>query len=232
MDKMIGVLGGMGSLASETFYKMVIEMTEVDCDQDYPNMVIFNDAAMPDRTKAILANDYDEVADKILNDLEKLKVCGCEAVGITCNTAHFFVDLLETKLPVKVIHMVNETVNKIAEEFPGSKVAILATDGTIKTGLYQKHMEASGLEPFVPDENLQKKVMYEIYDCVKAAKPVDKKVWSEIDKAIKDAGCTSAILGCTELSVIKEQNSLSDEYIDPMRVLAEKLIVYSGKRLR
>lgn len=232
MNNKIGVLGGMGSMASEIFYKMTIEMTDAQKDQDYMDMIIYSDAGMPDRTKAILEKNYAEVKDRILKDLTMLSSCGCKAVGITCNTAHFFVDLLDGELPVEVVHMVRETTKAISEKLPGSRVAILATDGTIKTGLYENYLKDAGLEPYIPSPEVQEKVMYEIYDCIKAGKAGDMETWEEIEKSIKQAGCESAILGCTELSVIKSQNQLSDYYVDPMRILAEKLITISGKKLK
>ena len=232
MEKRIGVLGGMGSAASETFYKLTIDMTEAECDQDYMDMIIYSDSGMKDRTRAILEKDYTEVSERILGDIELLEKSGCEAIGITCNTAHFFVDLLGDRIKVRVVHMIRETVNFINSRFPGGKIAILATDGTIKTGLYENYLKEAGLEPYIPSEEIQKKVMYEIYDCIKAGKPADMEVWNQIDKAIKDQGCCAAILGCTELSVIKDRNSLSAYYVDPMRILASKLIEISGKKMK
>ena len=94
MEKKIGIIGGMGAAASCLFYKYVTDMTEVSCDQEHLNMIILSDASMPDRTQAILAGDYDEVEKKMLGDALTLQNCGCEAIGVTCNTAHFFVDYL------------------------------------------------------------------------------------------------------------------------------------------
>lgn len=232
MDRIVGILGGMGSAASETFYKMVVEMTDAARDQDHVNMVIYNDAGMPDRTKAILEKNYDEVRERMLRDIHKLEDFGCEAVGVTCNTAHFFVDMLEGKFHIPVIHMIKETVRRAAVKNPGGKTAVLATDGTIKTELYQKYMEEAGLEPFIPAWDIQAKVMYEIYDRIKEGRDADRDVWEKIDRNIRNAGCVMAILGCTELSVIKEQLGLGDFYMDPMRVLAKLTILFSGKKLK
>jgi len=117
-------------------------------------------------------------------------------------------------------------------ETPGAKVAVLATDGTIKTGLYQKHMEAAGLTAYAPSEEIQKEVMYQIYDRIKSGLVWDAASWDRIEEAVKSAGCQKAIMACTELSVIKADNGLSDFYVDPMEVLAEKVILFSGRRLK
>lgn len=232
MDRKIGVIGGMGPMASQLFYKYVTEMTDAACDQEHVRMIIYSDSEMPDRTGAILRGEYEEVYSRMLEDAKALENCGCEAIAITCNTAHFFGDMIADKLHIPIIHMIRETTAKIAGEQPGAKVAVLATDGTIKTGLYQKHMEAAGLIPYAPEPEIQKEVMHQIYDRVKAGLPWDEPSWERIEKAVKDAGCSKAILGCTELPIIKRENNLDDYYVDPMEVLAEKVIEFSGKKLK
>ncbi|MGC2873405.1 aspartate/glutamate racemase family protein [Ihubacter sp. rT4E-8] len=232
MSKKIGVLGGMGPMASQLFYKMVTEMTYAECDQDHVNMIICSDTSMPDRTGAILSGQLEEVHDKMLANAKMLEGCGCQAVAITCNTAHYFADMIANDLGIPIIHMIKETVEKLTESDPGGKIAILATDGTIQTGIYQKRMEEAGLRPYVPEPELQKIVMYQIYDCIKAGKAYDAEQWKYLDEAVRSAGCTHAIMGCTELSVIKSDEGLGEFYVDPMKVLAEKVIRFSGREMK
>ncbi len=232
MDKMIGVLGGMGSMASQLFYKMVLDRTDAKCDQEHVRMLILNDSSMPDRTKAILSHDYDKVDRQMLSDFQLLERGGCEAIAITCNTAHFFADRLKDKIGIPIIHMIEETSAEIARRHPGGRVAVLATDGTVQTGLYQKRLEKYNLIPFIPSEEMQKIVMYQIYDRIKKGLPWDKDAWMKLEQYIKDNDCCCAVMACTELSVIKEDNNLDDFYFDPMSVLAEKAVEYSGKKLK
>ncbi len=232
MKRKIGVLGGMGPMASQLFYKMVTERAVAECDQDHVSMILCSDTSMPDRTEAILSGQLMEVHDKMLSDAKMLEDCGCQALAITCNTAHYFADMIADELSVPIIHMIKETVGKLSEMDPGSKVAVLATDGTIKTGIYQKRMEEAGLKPYVPEPELQQIVMHQIYDCVKAGRPFDAEKWNVLDKTVRAAGCTHAIMGCTELSVIKADEGLDDFYLDPMEVLAEKVIQFSGGEVK
>ena len=85
----IGVLGGMGPAATCLFYKMITEKTEAYKDQDHINMIIYSDASMPDRTEAILGQSFDDVADKMMEDIRILEKAGCRAIFVTCNTAHW-----------------------------------------------------------------------------------------------------------------------------------------------
>ena len=232
MEQKIGIIGGMGPMASQLFYKLVTDHTAADCDQDHLNMVILSDTAMPDRTAAILSGKIQPVRQQLLQDAQLLEQCGCSAIGITCNTAHYFANLIQGELHIPILHMINETVNAIAKAAPGSKVALLATDGTIKTGIYQEPMEAAGLHPYILPPEMQKNVMYQIYDRIKSGKPRDDEKWRQLDAHLKAAGCDCAVLGCTELSVIKADNCLDSFYIDPLEVLARKVITFAGKEVK
>ena len=111
-------------------------------------------------------------------------------------------------------------------------MGILATDGTIRTGLYQKALEVRGLTPWTPPAEIQKEVMHQIYDRVKKGLPCDQESWTRIEAAYRQAGCAAVVLACTELSVIKADEGLADWYVDPMEVLARKVIETAGKTYR
>lgn len=222
-------------MATELFYKMLIEKTAVSCDQGHLNTIILGHASMPDRTQAILSGDKErisEVSEKIYEDAHVLEELGCKAIGVTCNTAHYFVDMISDKVGIPFIHMIRETAKEVAKTAKNEKVGILATDGTIKTGLYQKALQDEGVIPCVLDREHQRLVMHEIYDCVKAGLPADDGAWEEIDDHLKKIGCKKALLACTELSVIKEEKQLSEYYVDPMEVMADRALEFMGKKTR
>ena len=153
---MLGVIGGMGPLATSLFYDMIIDKTGAKRDQDNLNMIILNHADMPDRTGAILSGETEEVRRKMLKDAMILELQGCDAIAVTCNTAHYFVDMIEKDVNIPFIHMIRETARELRKDFSGRPVAILATDGTIRTGLYQKEFEKNGILPY-PRRNARKR---------------------------------------------------------------------------
>ncbi|WP_246213212.1 cysteate racemase [Aminipila butyrica] len=232
MSKLVGILGGMGPMASQLFYKMVTDMTDAGCDQEHVNLLLYSDSSMPDRTAAILKGDYENVQAQLLADAQILERSGCQAIGITCNTAHFFADRIKDEIGIPIIHMIQETAQQVAEEAREQKVALLATDGTIRTRLYQDRLEQAGVVPVILPEDMQKMVMYQIYERIKNGKPCDEEKWAVLDEFIREAGCKRAILACTELSVIREELALDDFYVDPLRVLACEVIEFSGKKLK
>jgi aspartate racemase len=229
---MLGIIGGMGPKASLLFYQMITEKTGASTDQGNLDLILVSRASMPDRTDAILSGEKEKIERVkaiLLKDAALLEDAGCRAIAVTCNTAHYFVDMIEDQVKIPFIHMIRETGKRLEDEVPGGKVAILATDGTVKTGLYQKELEARGLEAYVPTEAIQKLVMATIYDLIKAGKPSDAHIWKEIEDEIKEASCDAAILACTELSIVKNELDLGEFYFDPMNIMAEACLSYCRK---
>ena len=167
---MLGIVGGMGPLASALFYEMLIRKTPAEKDQEHIDLILLSHSSMPDRTATILhgnENDKQLVRSLLEKDVERLVAAGCDEIVITCNTAHYFVARMPEELRKKVINLIDVTAEKIA--YSGKKrISILATDGTIRTGLYQKALEKAGIDSDIPDLDLQKIVMRIIYDHVKS----------------------------------------------------------------
>lgn len=235
MDRegILGVLGGMGPQATNTFYQRLIDRTQAESDQEHLQVLIWSDAKIPDRTAGILGGpeEAEKVYQALLAGAKLLEGAGCTVLAIPCNTSHYFADRLQQALNIPLIHMIRETVAAIGAM--GKKtVGILATDGTVRTGIYQTELTAAGLTPVVPPEPLQQVVMSIIYDEIKKGETGSREKFGEVDAWLRQAGCDCAILGCTELSVFRSLHSLPPFYIDAMEVLAEQAILRCGKQLR
>jgi len=230
-EQKLGVLGGMGPQATQVFYQFVLDRTDAVRDQDHLPAVILSDTGMPDRTKAILSGDTAELYARLLKDARLLETCGCTAIAVPCNTSHYFVDQLQREVNVPIIHMIREAAAALAAQ--GKKrPGILATEGTIRSGLYQKECAALGLEAYAPDEEIQKLVTSIIYDEIKQGEKGSRDKFANIDRALRKAGCDCAILACTELSVFATYHPLPPYYLDAMMVLAEQAVTRCGYPLR
>ena len=232
-EGILGVLGGMGPQATNTFYQRIIDRTQAETDQEHLRVLIWSDAKIPDRTAGILAGpeEAEKVYEALLAGAKLLEGAGCTVLAIPCNTSHYFADRLQAQLGIPIIHMIRETV--AALQAMGKKtVGILATDGTVQTGIYQKELTAAGLTPVTLPERLQKTVMSIIYDEIKKGETGSREKFGEVDAWLRQAGCDCAILGCTELSVYRVLHSLPPYYMDAMEVLAEQAILRCGKQLR
>lgn len=232
--KVLGVLGGMGPLATQLFYKMIIEKTDAGCDQEHLNMIILSHATMPDRTREILEGRTEELYELLAKDAQMLEANGAGVVSIPCNTSHVLLPRLQDNVGIPIINMVEETVRHIADTFqkPELRIAVLATDGTINMGLYQKSLEREGIIPVIPSPESQKLIMKIIYDGVKNGGEIDFSDFLTVQKEIFGQECQGAILACTELSCFKEIYKLPDYYIDAMGVLTEKSILACGGKIK
>jgi aspartate racemase len=163
-----------------------------------------------------------------------LEANGAGVIAIPCNTSHVLIERLQAGVGIPVINMIEETAAHISDSLkePDMKIAVLATDGTIQTGLYQKALEKAGIMPVIPSGESQKLVMKIIYDGVKKGGTIDFSDFLFIQKEIFGQGCKAAILACTELSCFKEMFRLPDFYIDAMEVLTEKSILACGGKIK
>ncbi len=229
MKKILGVIGGMGPEATAYFYEEVIAHTKALRDQDHIDMVILSHASMPDRTAAINTGEHEALLASMKGEIEKLEKCGAGNIAIPCNTSHYFIDRIQAMTDIPVINMIDETAKAIAEgEIRVKKVGILATDGAVKTGLYQKACTKYGLESDIPDPEYQKKVMSLIYDDIKAGKLGDEDKFHAAVSNLQEKGCNVIILACTELSVYKKHHKVPVHCVDALDILVKESIIRSG----
>ncbi|MDR2087909.1 MAG: amino acid racemase [Clostridiales Family XIII bacterium] len=227
----VGVIGGMGPAASALFYRMTVEHTKARCDRDHMDLILLSHASMPDRTEALLAGRRAELLALLLADARMLEALGAGAIAIPCNTSHALADEIQAGIGIPLINMVRETARECAARFADepARVAVLATDGTLREGLYRRALEAHGLEPWSPQDEIQELVMKLIYDGVKGGGRIDYEDFLTIERALARAGCEAAIMGCTELSVVKEKLDLPAFYVDAMLTLVKRVILFAGR---
>lgn len=231
MEQKLGVLGGMGPQATQVFYQFVLERTDAARDQDHLPTLILSDTQIPDRTQAILSGDTEALYRRLRDDAKLLERCGCTAIAIPCNTSHCFVDQLQGEVVVPILHMIRETARVLAGQGK-RRAGILATDGTLRMGLYQRECAAAGLEAVSPDPDTQRLVMSIIYDEIKQGETGSREKFAHIDRAVRAAGCDCAVLACTELSVFATHHPLPPFYLDAMAVLAQRAVAACGYPLR
>lgn len=226
----LGIIGGLGPLASTFFYELITKHTLAARDQDHLDLVLFSHASMIDRTEALKTEaGRKRLVDTLVADARLLEQAGAKYIAVPCNTTHVVWQEVVEESGARWIHMIRETAEAIRQQFPEVKrVGILATDGTIENALYQKELIQVGLEPMIPAQETQKQIMRIIYEQVKAGKAVDYNLFEEIIAQFHDRGAEVIILGCTELSVINAQRGLPPYCIDAMKILVRRSIELSG----
>ncbi len=215
----LGILGGLGPMASAYFYEMITEHTKAERDQDHIDILLSSRASTPDRTDFIMGRSEVSPLPIMIEDARYLESCKVSAIVIPCNTAHYFIEELRKSVSIPMPSIITETVHHI-KHAGKKKAGILATEGTVSTNTYQMECEENGIDWEIPSEENQKILMELIYNCVKKGLPADRELFYKVVNDLIEKGCDTIILGCTELSVINRQLGGDDRFVDSLEVLA------------
>lgn len=227
----LGVIGGLGPLATAYFMELVTHMTDAETDQEHLEMIVYSCPAIPDRTGYILDHTRPSPLPSMIAIGEKLTQQGADQIAIPCMTAHYFHEELSAGISTPIINGIAETVRHLKENGI-TRVGIMATDGTIRTGLFRRELERQGMEPMVPSAQRQADVMHLIYRNIKANKPAEMERFHAVRRELQDRGAQAIILGCTELSLIKRDEAIGAGFIDAMEVLAQQSVLRCGGNLK
>lgn len=223
----LGVIGGMGPLATVKFYDKIVLNTEAHNDNEHIDLIVLNHSTMPDRTKCIIENKDTEFLNEIKKDLEILERIGIDVVAIPCNTSHYFYDEFKNFTNLKIINMIEETILEIKRRGI-KKVAVFGTLGTLNSKVYNKYAKENGIE--VKELSLEdKKTVMDIIYKIKETNNLESKDFVEIlNRYCNDE--TIGIIACTELSLLDIPENLNT--IDALDVLVNKSIEYSGAKIK
>ncbi len=230
--KTIGIIGGMGPLATADLYTKIINFTVAEKDQEHVPVIIDSNPLIPDRTDYILHGGESPLPE-IVKSIRRLEAAGCDFLIMPCNTAHHIIDEIKTTTKIPFINMMEETVKIVARDYPGEKVGLLATDGTAKSGAYHRYFEPVGVDVIIPKEH-QEDVMDYIYQGVKTGNL--EKDLNGIKMAVHEMeamGATIFILGCTELSAVSQKiRTIENDFLDPLEILAVRAIQEAGGKAK
>ncbi|WP_338817124.1 amino acid racemase [Parvimonas micra] len=223
----LGVIGGMGPLATVKFYDKVVLNTEAHNDNEHIDLIVLNHSTMPDRTRCIIENKDTEFLNEIKKDLEILNKIGVDVVAIPCNTSHYFYDEFKNFANLKIINMIEETILEIKRRGI-KKVAVFGTLGTLNSKVYNKYAEENGIE--VKELSIEdKKTVMDIIYKIKETNNLENKEFVEILNKYCDNE-TIGIIACTELSLLDICKNINT--IDALDVLVNKSIEYSGAKIK
>lgn len=225
--KKLGVIGGLGPMATALFMQMVTEMTDADTDQEHIEMLIHSRPQIPDRTTFILDHTKADPRPEMIRVGKSLAAQGADLIAVPCITSNYFYKELTEGIPVPVIHTIRETHTYLMKR--GIRTAgLMATSGTVESGLFQKAFASSGSRLVLPSGERQEDVMHLIYRNIKAGRPPEMERFVRIAEELRAGGAEVILLGCTELSVIRENQKIGSGYLDVMQVMARCAVKACG----
>jgi len=218
-NPVIGVIGGMGPLATVEFQRLLVEATAASSDQGNIEVIVHNNPNIPDRTRSLALDGGDSFARAIIASGRKLAHAGATVLVMPCVTAHARFDLIAHSLPVPLIDMVRLTAHEVVAQGIPHPVGVLATDGTNGEGFVVGAFKEAGIETLIPDPPHQSEVMRAAY-AVKSSHPRRSSGIIRAAQYLKTRGAESLLLGCTELSFYEPELRKVLPTIEPMRVAA------------
>lgn len=227
----LGIIGGLGPMATVYFTELITAMTEAYKDQDHLKMIAYYAPDIPDRTEFILGKSTADPVKGITEAGLALKTIGADFLAIPCITAHCFHNEIESNTGLKVLHAIRETADLLVSEGVKS-VGLMATEGTVQCKVFQNELVSRGIEVILPSEEMQKRVTSLIYSDIKCGKKPDMDDFFAVKTELRKNGAEVVILGCTELSLIKRSYSPGDNVLDVLEVLAKAAVTVCGHKVR
>ena len=225
--KIIGILGGMGPAATADLFTKIINSTDASCDQEHLHVIIDSNTNIPDRTEALIHGGADPT-EQMTQSARRLVEAGAELIVMPCNTAHGFYDAVCASVPVPVLHMIKLTAQELMRH-EITRAGLLATDGTVQSGIYESCFAGSGIELITPSPEAQAAVMDLTYNGVKAGRrDFDTSGFEKAVRELFDNGAQTLILGCTELPIVADTLPEDGPFIDPTAELAKAAIRFCG----
>jgi len=200
VTRVLGVLGGMGPLASAEFMRRLTLLTPAERDQDHVPAVLWSDPRVPDRTAARLAGGEDPTP-ALIRGLRGLEAAGCGAVAIPCNTAHGWFDAMQAATRLPILHIVDAGAEELARlGVEDGTVGVMGTAGTLAMRLYQDRLATRGYDCAVPSEAEMSRLVTPAIAAVKAGDVAGAYApLAEAATLLASRGARAVVLGCTEI---------------------------------
>ncbi|MGH9173672.1 MAG: aspartate/glutamate racemase family protein, partial [Vicinamibacterales bacterium] len=218
----VGILGGMGPLATADLYQKIIEITPAATDQEHIPVVIYADPRVPDRSEALLRNGEDPTP-WLAHGARVLAEMGADFIIIPCNTAHAFVPAVQPAVDKPILSMIDAAADEIRATYPeATTVGLLATSGTIAAELYQRALALRGVDVIVPDDDTQRRCVTAAIHEVKAGRATKAAtaLLAEAGQQLTERGADVLLAACTEIPVVFQQRHTETPLVDATAALA------------
>jgi aspartate racemase len=223
MSGFLGVLGGMGPLATADFLRKLVENTVAGRDQEHIPVLMYGDCTTPDRTASIVGRGQSPLP-QLLEGIRFLDRAGAQAICVPCNSAHHWYGDMASASGVPVLHIAQASVDEVRRKKPSARVVgVMSTLGTFETGIYRDVLQAQGYEVLAPTRGeFDTLVSPGIADVKANLVEAASRSFSVVAQSLLDRGADIIILGCTEipLGMQRQYRANPSLYVDSNDALA------------
>lgn len=229
--RVLGVIGGLGPMATALFMEETVRMTDAAWEQDQLDMIVYNFPSIPDRTGYLQGSNLRSPLPGLLWAGRELAGEGVSAIAMPSITAHFFREELAEQLRVPVLDAVRETALHLQAQGV-ERAGVIATQATVVSGLFARELLDAGITPVFPDRQTQEGIHNLIFRELKTGRPPETEVFFRADAQLRGRGAQAVILGCMELTALRKKERLGPGFLDTTQILAKAAIESCGKPLR
>jgi aspartate racemase len=225
----LGVLGGMGPLATIDFLKKLVAATPAERDQDHIPVVVYSVPQVPDRVGPILRNEGESPLPAMTEGVRTLEAAGAGCIVIPCITAHHWYDALCQATTIPIIHIADATCAALKEQGIRGNVGLLATTATLHSGFFQRRLETAGWRPVLPTAEVMRELVLPSIACVKRYDMATaRRLASEAVTDLLTCDLQAVVLACSELPAALEgaASSLTARCVDTLAALAQACVAW------
>ena len=224
-EKVVGVLGGMGPLATADFYAKLVRLTPARTDQDHLRVIIDSNPKIPDRTAGLEGHGPDPTP-YLVATAQALERAGAEVIAMPCNSAHAYLAAIRHSVRVPVLDIMEEVAAAVAALTPRPRaIGLLATPGTVRARLYHRALASRGIAVVEPTA-VEEEDVHAAINAVKAGDlgPAARGRLHGVAAALIRRGAAAIILGCTELPFLMSSQDVSVTLLDGTEILASAAV--------
>lgn len=227
MPGVVGILGGMGPLATVDFMRKMLQATPATIDQEHVPVVVSSIPQVPDRTEAFRGEGVSPLEAMIASG-RRLAHAGAGLVVMPCNTAHIWFDDVQRAIALPMLHLVDAAIeDALAASGRSQRIGLLATDATLASGLYVNR-KAGGVQWLLPTASEMLEFVMPGIAAVKASQlRHGTELLETAARALARRGATALILGCTEIPLVLDQENSPLPVIDATAALAARAVAWS-----
>lgn len=228
--KRIGLIGGLSPESTVHYYQTLCqEYNRLAGGLHFPEIVI-ESINLQQLLTLFSKNDWDGVAEVLLQSLHRLKKADADFAAILANTPHNAYDRIRDCSPLEILTIMDATSSALKKN-QHKKVALLGTKPTMEFGFFQKHFQANGIETCVPDPQQRQELDRIIWEELShgVVTPASRNAAQTMIADLEAQGVEAVILGCTELGLLIQPNDTHLPLYDTLKLHAEAILAFAMK---